>query len=60
MALPRAHRRADDAVMDVGLILSILVGLAIALAIVAGGFAARVLMHAAERQPSRRTGSRDR
>ena len=37
--------------MDIGLILSILVGLAIALAIVAGGFAARVLMNAAERQP---------
>ena len=46
--------------MDGGLILSILVGLAIALAIVAGGFAARVLMHAAERQPSRRIEPRDR
>ena len=45
--------------MDVGLILSILVGLAIALAIVAGGFAARVLMRAAERQPSRRIEPRD-
>lgn len=35
--------------MDVGLILSILVGLAIAVAIVAGGFAARLLMRAADR-----------
>ena len=35
--------------MDVGLIISILkVGLAVALSIVAGGFAARLLMRAAE------------
>lgn len=41
--------------MDVGLVLSILVALAIALAVVAGGFAARVLMHAAEQRPGGRT-----
>ena len=40
--------------MDVGLVLSILVGLAIVLSIVAGGFAARMLMRAAEQPPSGR------
>lgn len=37
--------------MDIGLIFTTLVGLAIAVAIAAGVFAARVLMHAAEHQP---------
>jgi hypothetical protein len=42
--------------MDIGVILTILVGFAIALAVVSGGLAARLLMRAAERTARPGTG----